>query len=380
MTKMNRFSVLFPAFCILLAGCTETKKEADPAAEAPPPTQVIPAGAADVFKVDHPEQFPLVAAKPYLSADSLEVTGTVTADVSRNLPVVSLASGRVVEIDAKLGDTVTKGQRLLRVQSSDIASAFADYRTAQATQSLSKAQLDRANLLFDKGAIAKKDVEIAQDASDRARIATENTIERIRVLGADLDHPNATIDIEAPASGVITEQNVTAAGGVKTLDNSPNLFTISDLSHVWVLCDVFENDLHNVHLGETADVRLNAYPDHVLPGRISDIGPILDPTTRTAKVRLQLENPGGIMRIGMFVRAVFHGGDRKQHVIVPAAAVLHLHDRDWVYTQAGGSTFRRVEVTAGAMLPGSMQEILSGIVPGDQLVSNALVLQNTAEQ
>lgn len=380
MTKSNLYSVLLPALCLLFAGCTENKKEADPAAEVPPPAQVIPANAADIFKVDHPEQFPLVAAKPYMAADSLEATGTVMPDVSRNIPVVSLASGRVVEIDAKLGDTVTKGQRLLRVQSSDISSAFADYRTAQASQSLAKAQLDRANLLFDKGAIAKKDVEIAQDASDRARIATENAVDKIRVLGADLDHPAATIDIDAPASGVITEQNVTAAAGVRTLDNSPNLFTISDLSHVWVLCDVYENDLHDVHVGETADVRLNAYPDRVFPGRISDIGPILDTNTRTAKIRLQLENPGGIMRIGMFVRAVFHGGEKKQHVTVPASAILHLHDRDWVYTPASGNSFRRVEVTAGDMLPDNMQEILSGVAPGDQVISNALVLQNTAEQ
>jgi cobalt-zinc-cadmium efflux system membrane fusion protein len=380
MTKSNLFSVLLPVLCLLFAGCTENKKDPDPAAEAPPPTQVVPANAADIFKVEHPEEFPLVAAKPWLAADSLEATGTVMPDVSRNIPVVSLASGRVVEIDAKLGDTVTKGQRLLRVQSSDISGAFADYRTAQASQSLAKAQLDRANLLYDKGAIAKKDVEIAQDASDRARIATENAVDKIRVLGADLDHPASTIDITAPASGVVTEQNVTASAGVKTLDNSPNLFTISDLSHVWVLCDVYENDLHNIHIGETADVRLNAYPDRVFPGRISDIGPILDPNTRTAKVRLQLENPGGIMRVGMFVRAVFHGGQKKQYVAVPASAILHLHDRDWVYTPASGGSFRRVEVTAGGMLPDNMQEILTGVAPGDQVISNALVLQNTAEQ
>jgi cobalt-zinc-cadmium efflux system membrane fusion protein len=380
MMKMNRCTILFPALCLLLVGCNEEKKEADPASEAPPPAQVIQANGADVFKVDHPDQFPLAAAKPYMSADALEVTGTVTPDVSRNIPVVSLASGRVVEIDAKMGDRVTKGQRLLRVQSSDISGAFADYRTAVASQTLAKAQLDRAALLYDKGAVAKKDLEVAQDASDRARIATENAIEHLRVLGADVDHPSATIDIDSPVSGVITEQNVTASGGVKSLDNSPNLFTISDLSHVWILCDVFENDLHNVRVGETADVRLNAYPDRVFPARISDIGPILDPTTRTAKVRLELANAGDMMRIGMFVRATFHGGTQRRYVAVPASAILHLHDRDWVYAPTGGNSFRRIQVSAGVMLPGNMQEILSGVAPGDQVVSNALVLQNTAEQ
>jgi cobalt-zinc-cadmium efflux system membrane fusion protein len=266
------------------------------------------------------------------------------------------------------------------VQSSDISGAFADYRSAVASEALAKAQLDRANLLLDKGAIAKKDQEIAADASEHARIAKENAAEKIRVLGADVDHPAANIDILAPASGVITEQNVTAAAGIKTLDNSPNLFTISDLSHVWVLCDVFENDLRNVHMGEMADVRLNAYPDRVFSGKVSDIGPILDSTTRTAKVRLEIANPSNIMRIGMFVKATFHGGTKLNHAMVPATAILHLHDRDWVYEPTGGNSFRRVEVTGGATLPNNMQEVLSGIAPGDQVVSNALVLQNTSEQ
>jgi len=178
---------------------------------------------------------------------------------------------------------------------------------------------------------------------------------------------------------VITEQNVTAAAGVKTLDNSPNLFTIADLSHVWILCDVYENDLSNVHTGEYADVRLNAYPGRVFPARISQIGPILDPNTRTAKVRLELRNPG-FMRLGMFVTATFHGLQKQIRAVVPASAVLHLHDRDWVYKPAEGKTYRRVEVTGGNMLAGNMQEIVAGVAPGDRVVSNALVLQSTVEQ
>ena len=114
---------------------------------------------------------------------------------------------------------------------------------------------------------------------------------------------------------------------------APNPFTISDLSHVWIVCDVYENDLPQVHLGEYADIHLNAYPNRVLKGRISNIGPILDPTIRTAKVRLEVENPG-LMRIGMFVTATFHGEQQEMHAAVPATAILHLHDRDWVYTPA----------------------------------------------
>jgi membrane fusion protein, heavy metal efflux system len=366
------------AFSVLLAGCG-AKATVDPRAEAPPPAVVEQDQDVNLVKVDHPEQFPVAAATAREAAPELHVTGVVGPDVSRNVPVISLASGRVVEIGAKLGDSVNKGQLLLRIQSTDISAALSDYRKALVDQVLARAQLDRANTLHEKGAMAKKDLEIAQDADAKAKVDVETTAERLRVLGADINQPNGVIDIHAPASGVITEQNVTAAAGVKTLDNSPNLFTIADLSHVWILCDVYENDLSNVHTGEYADVRLNAYPGRVFPARISQIGPILDPNTRTAKVRLELRNPG-FMRLGMFVTATFHGLQKQIRAVVPASAVLHLHDRDWVYKPAEGKTYRRVEVTGGNMLAGNMQEIVAGVAPGDRVVSNALVLQSTVEQ
>jgi cobalt-zinc-cadmium efflux system membrane fusion protein len=363
---------------LFLAGCG-SKVEADGKAEAPPAAKVEREGDANVVKVDHPDQFPLATAGEHDSAPQLDVTGSVNPDVSRNIPVISLASGRVVEIHARIGDTVTKDQLLMRVQSSDISQAFSDYRSAVADEVLSRAQLDRAKLLYEKGAIAQKDLEVAQDTDDKAKITVENATEKIRVLGADINHPSAVVDIKAPVSGVIIEQNVTASAGVKTLDNSPNLFTIADLSKVWVVCDVYENDLPFVHINEYADIHLNAYPNLILKGRIDNIGPILDPNLRTAKVRLEVSNPG-ILRLGMFVTATFHGLNKEIHATVPANAILHLHDRDWVYVPASGGQFRRLEVVGGKMLPGNLQEIVSGLRTGQQVVANALVLENTVEQ
>jgi cobalt-zinc-cadmium efflux system membrane fusion protein len=294
------------------------------------------------------------------------------------VPVISIAAGRVVEIKARLGDTVKKGQLLLRVQSADVSAAFSDYRKAVADEKLARIQFDRAKLLYDKGAISLNDFQTAEDVENKAQVDVENTTERLRVLGGSIDHPAAIVDIVAPVSGVITDQQVTNAAGVAGL-GSPNPFTISDLSNVWILCDVYENDLANVHLGESAEIRLNAYPDRVFTGRISNVGPVLDPTLRTAKVRVEVRNPG-IMRVGMFVTATFHGHRKETRAAVPAAAILHLHDRDWVYVPAGDKRFRRVEVVGGQLLPGNMQEVISGIKPGVQVVQNALVFQNTVEQ
>ena len=184
------------------------------------------------------------------------------------------------------------------------------------------------------------------------------------------------MDINAPVSGVITDQQVTNAAGVQALGANP--FTISDLSYVWVVCDVYENDLANVRIGDTAAISLNAYPGQVFTGTISNIGAILDPSIRTAKVRIEVRNPG-MMRLGMFVTATFRGQKKETHTEVPATAILHLHDRDWVFVPTPDKKFRRVEVVSGDMLPNQMQEIMSGLQPGQQVVTNAVVLQNTLD-
>jgi cobalt-zinc-cadmium efflux system membrane fusion protein len=379
MKQLMFVATLCFAVGLLLAGCGPGK-EADSPSGAPPLAQVEHDRDSGGFKVDHPEQFALATAGQHKAAPELIMTGVVNYDVSRSVPVVSLASGRVVDIKARLGDTVEKGQLLLKVRSADISGAFSDYRQAVAEQTLAKTQLERAKVLYEKGAIAQKDLEVAVNVESKAKVTLETTIEKLRILGVtDLDHPpSGIVDIFAPISGVIIEQNVTAGAGVKTLDNSPNLFTIGNLDYVWIICDVYENNLPFVRLGDYADIRLNAYPGRVLKGRISNIGPILDPTIRTAKVRLEMQNPG-FMRVGMFVSATFYGQEQENHAVVPATAILHLHDRDWVYVPAAGGKFRLVEVVGGKMLPGYMQEV-TGIQPGQKVVANALVLQATAEQ
>jgi cobalt-zinc-cadmium efflux system membrane fusion protein len=307
------------------------------------------------------------------------VNGVVAPDVLRTVPVISIATGRVVDIKARLGDTVKKGQLLLRVQSADIASAFSDYQKAVADEKLANTQLERAKILYDKGAISQNDLQTAENAENKAKVDVETSREHLHLLGAGIEHPSGIVDVYAPISGVITDQQVTASSGIQGLAANVNPFTISDLSSVWILCDVYENDLASVHLGETADIKLNAYPDRVFTGKISNIGAVLDPNLRTAKVRIEVKNPG-LMKVAMFVTATFHGQKQETHAVVPASAILHLHDRDWVYVVAGDKKFKRVEVTAGVNLPDNMQEILSGVQPGQLVVSNALVLQNTVEQ
>jgi cobalt-zinc-cadmium efflux system membrane fusion protein len=357
---------------LFLNGCGNV--QADTTAEVPPAARVVPGFDASVFSVQHPEQFPVATATARAAAPELVVTGTVNPDISRNVPVISLASGRVVAIHARLGDTVTKGQLLLTVRSDDISGAFANYKKALADETLSHTQLERAKDLHSHGAIALNDLQVAQDTDDKAKVDVETMAEHIRMLGNDPDHPNNMVDIFAPVSGVITDQQVTTSAGVQSLNTNP--FTISDLSSVWIVCDVYENDLPNVHNGDTAEIRLNAYPDRALKGTVSNIGAVLDPNIRTAKVRIEVANPG-MMRMGMFVTATFRGRTKEVYTVAPASAILHLHDRDWVFVPAADKKFRRVEVACGDLYPDHMQQIKSGIKPTQQIVANAVVLEHT---
>ena len=369
------------AICLLtgagMAGCKENKP--NPNAEAPPPFQVEQEMNLNNFKVDHPDQFPVVKAVEYKAPSTLDVTGVVNPDIARAVPVISLAAGRVVEIKARLGDEVHKGQVLLKVRSNDVSGAYQTYLKAVNDERLARVQYERAKILYDKGAIPKSALEQAEDAENDATVDLDTALEQLRLLGADKDNPSGIVDIVAPISGVITDQQVTNAAGAQGL-SGPNPFTISDLSYVWIMCDVYENDLDAVKVGQFADIRLNAYPGRVLKGRIDNILPILDPNIRTAKVRLEVPNPGRVMRVGMFATATFYGRKPQTHAAVPASAVLHLHDRDWVYVPLGQGRFRRVAVVGGAILPGNQQEILSGLNPGDQVIKDALVLQNAVEE
>jgi cobalt-zinc-cadmium efflux system membrane fusion protein len=372
---------------LALAGCGHGAP-ADPDAGAPPPTKaVVAAGDDSLVHLAHPDQFPTVEASRYQAASTLDVTGQVTPDVSEEIPVVSIANGRVVAIHVHLGDYVHKGQLVLEVQSSDVSNAYDQYLKAVNDERLARTVLERDQLLYSKGAIAKSQVEISQDGEDDAAADLRASEEQLRFLGINKNNPSAIVKVYAPASGFIIQQNVTDASTAGNgLSGSPNAFVIANLSHVWILCDVYERDLASVRVGQEADIRLTAYPDKVITGKVGEIGAELDPTLRTAKVRIQVANPDFFMRVGMFANATLHGRSLGTFAAVPANAILHLHDRDWVYVPASGNApegpaqFRRVPVQAGDVLPGNMQEVTSGIVPGQPVVRNALELQNTAAQ
>src|SRR5208283_4264285 len=192
-SKRFRMGVLlvFIASLATLGGCSRV--HGDDAAEAPPPANVVPGADASLLTVDHPEQYPLAAAVSRSATSELVVTGIVAPDVSRNVPVVSLASGRVMAVHTRLGDTVQKGQLLMTIRSDDVSGGYSNYKMAVADEVLARSQYERAGDLYEHGAIALNDLQVAQDAEDKAKVAVETAAEHLRLLGNDPDKLNFTV-------------------------------------------------------------------------------------------------------------------------------------------------------------------------------------------
>ncbi len=375
----NRFRRVAGVFTLivvsmLLISCSNDTKAA--------PTKSEVTLDPNLYTVDHPELFKLASVETRDLPTVLVANGSISPDVSRSIHLTSQGSGRVVELKAKLGDSVTKGQVLLTIYSADIAGAFSDYQKALADERLAKTSLDRAQLLYSHGALAEKDLQQSQDAEEKAQADVQNTEQHVRILGGDPAHPGSTIELRAPVSGTIVEQNVAGSEGIKSLDNSPNLFTIADLSQVWVVCDVYENDLSTVQLGDDAEIRLSAYPEKIYKGKVTDISRVLDPNLRSAKVRIVLPNPDGSLRPNMYAVATFRSRKLQPSLVVPSTAIMRLQDKDWMFRKEGPGRFRKLEVRAQGTAVDGFQQLQDGTVKaGDEVVANALAFSSgVAEQ
>lgn len=361
---------------LFVTACSHPQAEGDPL----PPEVVVDEADASLVTVPHPEQFSLTTADERETRAEVQAPGVIAPDVARTVPVLSLAGGRVVDVRARLGDTVRKGQTLVTIQSAEVSQARADLNKFEADAELARRALDRARDLSEHDALATKDLEAAVNADAKAQADRRTARERLELLTGGADASGSPIvELRAPVGGVITEQNVTGSAGVKSLDNSPNLFTIADLSHVWIVCDLNENHLADVRVDDAATVVLNAYLDRPLHARVANMSRVLDPATRTAKVRLELANPDGLLRPGMFATVTFTAQRTQKVTVVPSTAVLRLRDRAWVFVPVDEVHFRRMEIRAGRERHG-VQEVLAGLSPGSRVVNNALQLSSASSQ
>lgn len=320
------------------------------------------------------KHFKLAQTKTIQMPHHFSAPGVIAPDVSRTVSVFSLANGFAVRVPVQLGEQVVKGQVLAVVDSPDLAKAISVYQTARAQLELTGKELRREQGLYRHGAAPRKALEEAQFSEQHARIDEQTAARQIQILGGDLKSPSPFVTVRAPIGGTIIKQKISRGEAV---ENS-YLFRIADLSRVWALCSIYENDLSRVKVGDPAHVEVSAYPNLKLQGQVSNISHILDPTTRTAQVRVVLDNPQGLLNPGMFVTARFTSMHKSPQVLVPVTALFQLHDQFWVFEPVKPGVFHRVPVSVGSVAIPGWQVVTRGLQANQSVIANSLEFASAA--
>jgi len=384
-TKHMSYSstILRAAFCsgmiaaVLLAGCSNNQagKMTSFSATANPTDQ------AELFNLS-PDQLShinvvQVAQGPFQRM--LRLTGAVEYNSFKTTPVITQVGGPVSRILVAPGEQVTAGQPMLYVTSPDYSSLRSTYLKARDSLQLAKKQYARAQDLYAHQAIAQADVETAESAETQAQADFDSSADAMRVVGISdpeslLGKPvSAELPLLSPMGGEVVERM--CAPGQLLQAGATQCFTISDMSSVWVLVNVYQNDLAYVHDGQEVSIEDESYPG-VIRGKIQYIAPALDPATRTLQARIECANPGDRLKKEMYVTALVDAGVIPRALTVPDAAILRdAQNMPYVYVQTGNNQFGRRDVTIGDSRGGKTL-ITSGLQAGERLVGDgALFLQ-----
>lgn len=320
------------------------------------------------------KHFKLVQARTIEMAHHFSAPGVVASDVGRTVAVYSLAIGFAVRVPVELGDKVRRGQLLAVVNSPDLAKAIGTYQTAEAEETLDGKELKREEKLYRHGAAPRQAVEKAQFADQHAQIEVRAAARQIRLLGGNVDSQSSLVKVRAPISGTIIKQKISRGEAVE----HSYLFRIANLSRVWVLCSIYENKLSRVRVGDLAHVKTAAYPKQKLQGRISNISRVMNQATRTATVRVVLNNPQRLLMPGMFATARFTSTHESLHVLVPVTSLFSLHDQFWVFRPVKPGLYRRVPVSVGTVASPGWEVVTRGLRAGQKVVANSLAFAAAA--
>ncbi|MGH9510867.1 MAG: efflux RND transporter periplasmic adaptor subunit [Terriglobales bacterium] len=359
---------------LALAGCQGSKPRV--------PADTSSAGNnAELFTIpqDQMSHVQVITVEPTTLTRTLRLTGSVAYNNFRTTPVITQVSGPVSRIVVVPGQEVKKGQPMLYVASPDYSQLRSNYLKAKDAYQLAQKSYARAKDLYQHNAIAEQNLEQAESAEVQAGGDMASAAAALKVMGiSDPDSlvkapPSFEVPVRAPINGEVVEQLVSAGQFIQP--GNTQCFTISDLSTVWVLVNVYQQDLPYVRVGDPVTIHTDSYPD-VFHGRISYIAAALDPSTRTLQARIETRNPGEKLKNNMFVTATVNAGSIKDAIALPDSAVLRdSENQPFVYAKVNSTEFGRRSITLGENLGGQMQ-IASGVKPGDQIVGNgSLFLQ-----
>lgn len=375
-------STLFLVGAVALGACTgEDATPPDPAAEAAqgPPGSTPAAeehAEENIVRLDTASlrlSGVQVSTAESIATTGLQVTGSITYDANRVSHIGSRTNGRIVEMRADLGTRVERGQVLAILESADIGQLRAEERQFEELVRIAGENYAREQRLAEQGISSRKELLDAEAELRRNEAALRSAEEQLRVLGAGHGTNGqfgvgGQFGVAAPFAGVVVARDASLG---EMADPADTLFTVADLSRLWIELDIFERDLARVRVGQAVAVTVTAYAGRAFPGRIVYVGAVLDPVKRTARARVEVPNANGLLKPGMFATATVQvGGAGPAITVVSQAAVQELEGRKVVFVP--GDTpgeFRSVPVEVGETLDGGRVVILSGLAPGSRVVT-----------
>jgi membrane fusion protein, heavy metal efflux system len=366
------------------------RAEETPASESMPPDVAAATG----------EQMRQITVEPVTERmfdGERETTGKVAFNEERMTPVFTPYAGRVLEVNAIKGAVVQSGKPLLTIESPDLVAVQNDLAAARSDENKARIALDtaqkvaeRARSLHEREALATKDLQQAeadlsraQDDLRRAEAAVRFVESRLALFGKNAGQlveasnssgPDRLVVIRAPINGTIVERKVGSGQYVKP-DTPEPLFTISDLSTVWVIADVFESYLAKIHIGQSVEITVPAYPERRFPARVSFINPTVDSETRMVHVRCSVPNPAGLLKPDMFARINIGAASPQRVAVVPTGAIFTKGADSFVFVEESPKQFRRRQVKPGRAMDDATV-IEEGLRPGERVATRGVLLLN----
>jgi len=317
----------------------------------------------------------VVAIAEAEAADPLVIAGKVQFDEDRVTRVLAPLAGQVVDLRVRVGDPVRRGDALFAISSREAGAAIGEQIESRKDFELAEKNAAMLRDLFEHEAASKLALQQAESDLAKARARVARTEEASKVLGLavhdDSARLNGRVPIASPLSGVVIDRKVTEGQFVQG-DGTP-VVTVANLDRVWVMGDLFERDLRVVDVGQAATMTTAAYPDQRFEGRVTYVGDSIDPTTRTAKVRISAANPRSRLKAEMFVSVALQVATGRRALVVPTDAIFSEQDRSYVYVETGSGRFERraIEIGHGQ---GPTRRVLSGLRAGDRVVVDGALL------
>ncbi len=368
-------AILCLALAMVLAGCGNSVAKQDSAVTQNATTS---SGLAGEYVAPNASGVTTETVQVSAVPNYLELPAQIQADPTRVVHVYAPAGGRITEMKVRPWDHVEKGQTLAILDSSDLARAVADYHKAAIDSEVKKKELDRATYLYAHSAIAQKDLQQAQGDAQMAEAEVQAARAQLQVLGVDPDHAGADLRVVSPRSGVVLDIGAAQGEYSNALSAAQPLCTIADISSVWAVGDIYEQELTAAHPGEPAVVTMDAYPGQSWNGQVSAVADAVDPNTRTLHVRVVLANPGARLKPAMF-GSIWLLKSTSKGIVVPSTAVIREGTMAYAFVSERNGRFERRVVTLGQTMGGSV-EIENGLRAGDTVVTQgALLLREAAE-